>query len=155
MIPGWPYSFVAGLEPGRTSWVALLDAVRLRPDDDLTAVTAGQVRGFIEQIIAAGHWRDGDPPILVIFDAGYEPARLAWLLRHLPVQVLGRLGSNRVLRQPPPPREPGQMGAPARHGRELKLADEATHHRPDVTTTSRTSRYGAATACAWTGCTPG
>lgn len=29
MIPGWPYSFVAALEPGRSSWTALLDAVRL------------------------------------------------------------------------------------------------------------------------------
>ena len=26
MIPGWPYSFVAALEPGRTSWTAVLDA---------------------------------------------------------------------------------------------------------------------------------
>jgi hypothetical protein len=24
MIPGWPYSFVAALEPGRTSWTAIL-----------------------------------------------------------------------------------------------------------------------------------
>ena len=31
MIPGWPYSVVAALEPGRTSWVLPLDAVRLRP----------------------------------------------------------------------------------------------------------------------------
>ena len=31
MIPGWPYSFVAALEPGRTSWTAMLDAVRLGP----------------------------------------------------------------------------------------------------------------------------
>ena len=29
MIPGWPYSFVAALEPGRSSWTAVLDAVRL------------------------------------------------------------------------------------------------------------------------------
>ena len=92
MIPGWPYSLVAALEPGRTSWTRLLDAVRLGPDDDLAAVTAAQVRGVIERIIAAGHWHDGDPDIMVIFDAGYEPARLAWLLRDLPVQVLGRLG---------------------------------------------------------------
>src|SRR6266566_2258313 len=74
MIPGWPYSLVAALEPGRTSWTRLLDAVRLRPDDDLAAVTAAQVRGVIERIIAAGHWHDGDPDIMVIFDAGYEPA---------------------------------------------------------------------------------
>jgi len=45
MIPGWPYSLVAALEPGRTSWTRLLDAVRLGPDDDLAAVTAAQVRG--------------------------------------------------------------------------------------------------------------
>ena len=36
IIPGWPYSVVAALEPGRTSWTAVLDAVRLRPDDDET-----------------------------------------------------------------------------------------------------------------------
>ena len=149
MIPGWPYSFVAALEPGRSSWTRPLDVVRLGPADDLTVVTAGQVRGVIERIIAAGHWRQGDPDILVISDAGYEPARLAWLLVDLPVQVIGRLGSNRVLRQPPPPRGPGQMGRPPRHGCELKLADPATHPEPDVATTSQTSRYGTATASAW------
>jgi hypothetical protein len=26
MIPGWPYSVVAALEPGRTSWTAVLEA---------------------------------------------------------------------------------------------------------------------------------
>src|SRR6266576_1767509 len=149
MIPGWPYSLVAALEPGRTSWTRLLDAVRLGPDDDLAAATAAQVRGVIERIIAAGHWHDGDPDILVIFDAGYEPARLAWLLRDLPVQVLGRLGTNRVLRQAPPPRRPGQMGPPVRHGRELKLSDDAACPGPDVHTTTQTSRYGAADARAW------
>jgi len=29
MIPGWPYSVMAALEPGRTSWTAVLDAARL------------------------------------------------------------------------------------------------------------------------------
>jgi hypothetical protein len=38
MIPGWPYSFVAALEPGRTSWTAILDAQRLGPEDEDTAV---------------------------------------------------------------------------------------------------------------------
>ena len=44
MIPGWPYSVIAALEPGRTSWTAVLDAVRLGPDDDVAEVTAAQVR---------------------------------------------------------------------------------------------------------------
>ena len=149
MIPGWPYSFVAALGPGRTSWTALLDAVRLGPADDLTAVTAGQVREVAERIIAAGHWREGDPDIVVIFDAGYEPARLAWLLRGLPVQVLGRLASNRVLRQPPPPRQPGQRGRPVLHGREFKLSGDAAHPEPDVSTATETTRYGTAIAAAW------
>jgi hypothetical protein len=77
MIPGWPYSVVAALEPGRTSWTAVLDAVRLGPDDDEAAVTAAQVRDVVTRLIAAGHWRAGDPAILVIFDAGYDVPRLA------------------------------------------------------------------------------
>jgi DDE superfamily endonuclease len=44
MIPGWPYSVIAALEPGRTSWTLPLDAVRLGPADDAAAVTAAQVR---------------------------------------------------------------------------------------------------------------
>jgi hypothetical protein len=41
MIPGWPYSVVAALEPGGTSWTAVLDAVRLGPGDDEAEVTCG------------------------------------------------------------------------------------------------------------------
>src|SRR5499433_1818537 len=75
MIPGWPYSVIAALEPGRTSWTAVLDAVRLGPDDDEAEVTAGQVREVVARLAGAGHWREGDPAILVIFDAGYDVAR--------------------------------------------------------------------------------
>ena len=61
MIPGWPYSVIAALEPGRTSWTAVLDAVRLGPDDDEAEVTAAQVRGVVSRLINAGHWHEGDP----------------------------------------------------------------------------------------------
>jgi len=137
---------VAALEPGRSSWTLPLDAVRLGPDDDLAAVTAAQVRDVITRLIAAGHWHEGDPDIMVIFDAGYEPARLAWLLRDLPVQVTGRLGTNRVLRLPPPGRRPDQMGRPRRHGAELRLAADVARPEPDAVTTTVTSRYGTAVA---------
>ena len=112
MIPGWPYSVVAALEPGRTSWTAVLDAVRLGPDDDEAEVTAAQVREVITRLISAGHWREGDPPILVIFDAGYDPMRLAYQLADLPVEILGRLRSDRVLHFPVPQRRPGTSGRP-------------------------------------------
>ena len=149
MIPGWPYSVIAALEPGRTSWTAVLDAVRLGPDDDETEVTAAQVRDVITRLIAAGHWREGDPAILVIFDAGYDVTRLAWLLADLPVELLGRLRSDRVMQLPAPPRQPGTMGRPRKHGGELALADPATWPAPQVTTSTVTSRYGTAVAAAW------
>lgn len=92
MIPGWPYSFVAALESGRTSWCQLLDAVRLGPEDDVAEATAVQVRRVVEDLIAGGQWRAGDAEILVVFDAGYDAPRMAHLLAGLPVEVLGRCG---------------------------------------------------------------
>ena len=148
MIPGWPYSVIAALEPGRTSWTAVLDAVRLGPDDDEAEVTAGQVRNVVARLIAAGHWREGDPAILVIFDAGYDVTRLAYLLADLPVELLGRLRSDRVMLLPAPPRPPGP-GRPRKHGGELALADPGTWPAPQVTTSTITSRYGTAVAAAW------
>ena len=149
MIPGWPYSVIAALEPGRTSWTAVLDAVRLGPDDDETEVTAAQVREVVTRLAEAGQWRDGDLRILVVFDAGYDVTRLAWLLADLPVELLGRLRSDRVMWLPVPPRQPGTMGRPRKHGGELALSDPATWPAPQVVTTTVTSRYGTAAAAAW------
>jgi hypothetical protein len=149
MIPGWPYSVIAALEPGRTSWTAVLDAVRLGPDDDEAEVTAAQVRDVVARLIAAGHWREGDPAVLVVFDAGYDVTRLAWLLADLPVELLGRLRSDRVMLLPAPPRPPGAKGRPRKHGGELALADPATWPAPQAATSTVTSRYGTAVAAAW------
>jgi DDE superfamily endonuclease len=149
MIPGWPYSFVVALEPGRTSWTLPLDAVRLGPADDATLVTAAQVREVVERIIDAGHWRDGDPDILAVFDSGYDLTRLAWLLADLPVEVAGRLRSDRVMYFPAPPRPAGANGRPARHGAPLRLADPQTRPAPAAATDTGTTRYGTARAMAW------
>ena len=113
MIPGWPYSVIAALEPGRTSWTTVLDAVRLRPDDDETEVTAGQVRDVVARLIQARHWRQGDPAVLIVPGTGYDVTRLAWLLADLPVEVPGRLRADRVMQLPAPPRRPGTMAGRA------------------------------------------
>jgi DDE superfamily endonuclease len=146
MIPGWPYSVVAALEPGRTSWTAPLDAVRLCPDDDETAVTAAQVRDVVTRLIQVGQHKEGDPGILVVSGAGYDVTRLAFLLADLPAVLLGRLRSDRVLYFPAPPRAVGANGRPSRHGPGLKLADAGTWPGPPVTTTTQTTRYGTAVA---------
>jgi DDE superfamily endonuclease len=152
MIPGWPYSLVVALEPGRTSWTLPLDAVRLGPADDATEVTAAQVREVVIRLIKAGQWRDGDPDIVVVFDSGYDLTRLAWLLRDLPAEVAGRLRSNRVMYFPAPPRpaRPAATGGRRpRHGAALKLADPRTWPAPAAATVTATTRYGTATAMAW------
>ena len=149
MIPGWPYSIVAALASGRTSWTAVLDAVRLGPDDDATAVTAGQLRDVVTRLIAAGHWRPGDPEIEIVMDSGYDVTRLAFVLAELPVVLTGRLRSDRVMLRPAPPRHPGSTGRPLGTGRSLDLDQPATWPDPDHATTTQTIRYGLATASAW------
>ncbi len=115
----------------------------------MAEVTAAQVRDVITRLIGAGHWHAGDPAILVIFDAGYDVTRLSFLLSDLPVQLLGRLRSDRVMQLPAPPRQPHTMGRPRKHGGELALADPATWPAPQVATSTMTSRYGMAEAAAW------
>lgn len=150
MIPGWPYSVVAALETGRTSWTQILDAQRLRPGQDATTVTAGQVRDVVERLIHAAQWAGGDPEILIVLDAGYDVTRLAFLLADLPVELVGRLRSNRVLHYPAPPQRcDAKPGRRPRHGREFSLADPDTWPDPGVETVTDTSRYGTATAQAW------
>lgn len=154
-VPGWPYSFVVALETGRTSWTAPLDAVRLAPGTDLAAVTAEQIREVITRLTDAGHWRPGDLDIWIVMDAGYDGARIAWLLSDLPVQIVARLRSDRVLRRPAPPRPPGTTGRPPRHGGEFIFGDPASWGDPDVTSTTETRLYGTATAAPGTGYTHG
>jgi hypothetical protein len=152
MIPGWPYSWVAALEPGRTSRTLPLDAVRLGPEDDATEVTAAQLRDVIARLMAAGHWREGDPDIIIVLDAGHDPTRLAWLLADLPAGVTGRLRSDRVMHFPAPPRpaRPASTGGRRpRHGHKLAFGDPATWPEPAAVTRTETSRCGTAEAMAW------
>nr|WP_223243597.1 NF041680 family putative transposase [Streptomyces sp. CBMA123] len=154
MIPGWPYSFVAALEAGRTSWCQLLDAVRLGPEDDVAEVTAVQVRRVVEDLITAGRWHKGDPDILVVFDAGYDAPRMAYLLDRLPVEVLGRMRSDRVMRRPTPTqleysRAYPRGGRPPKHGKEFRFAKPETWGEPHTATVQVTDRYGTARAMAW------
>lgn len=138
------------MEAGRTSWTAVLDALRLDPGADGAAVTAAQVREVVERLLAADQWTDGDPEIVVVFDAGYDVPRIAYLLADLPVQVLGRMRSDRVLRRSAPPRVSNPVGGrPAKHGSEFAFADPDSWGSEQAVTTTNTRLYGRATARAW------
>ena len=149
MIPGWPYSFVAALGPGGSSWTLPLDAARIGPDDDETVVTAAQLREVTARLIAAGHWKDGDPPVLVALDAGYNASRLAWLLADLPVMLVVRVRSDRVFYGHVPPKAPGTPGRQGRHGTPVSCADPATWAGAQVSATAGSARYGPLAVTAW------
>ncbi|WP_243754529.1 NF041680 family putative transposase [Labedaea rhizosphaerae] len=152
MVPGWPYSVVVALETGRGSWTAPLDVVRLAPGDNAASVTARQIRGVVGRLIAAGHWSSGDPDILLVADAGYDGPRLAHVLGDLPITVLVRMRSDRVLHRPvrpQPPAMPRTRGRPRRHGGEFVFGDPDTWGEPDVLTETTTRLYGPALIRAW------
>lgn len=149
MVPGWPYSVIVALETGRSSWTAPLDAVRLAPGDDAANVTARQVRGVVQRLIAAGHWQPGDRDILLVADAGYDGPRLAYLLADLPISVLVRMRSDRVLRRASSSGPPQTAGRPRRHGGEFVFGDPGTWGEPDVDTHTQTRLYGPAWARSW------
>ena len=114
-VPGWPYSRVTAVDWGTSSWVYPVDAVRLEPGDDQVEVTAGQVRGLVARLEAAGRCgRAGQPVPVAIFDCGYSAPALTWALAGAGVQVLVRIGDGgrRVFFAAPPAREPGAAGRP-------------------------------------------
>ncbi|WP_433171342.1 S26 family signal peptidase [Actinoallomurus sp. CA-150999] len=45
----------------------------------------GSRRNPVGRLIAAGHWREGDPDILIVMNAGYDVTRLVFVLADLPV----------------------------------------------------------------------
>ncbi|HEV2348182.1 MAG TPA: transposase, partial [Actinocrinis sp.] len=145
---GWPFSFLVALQAGPGSFTAVLDAARIAPADDVTEVSAVQIRQAVERLVTAGWWRCGDPPIVIAVDAGYDVARLAFLLAGLPVELVGRVRADRVFHRPAPARKPGR-GRPARHGARFAFTDPATWGDPDQATCTQGTRYGTAGTQAW------
>jgi hypothetical protein len=148
-IPGWPYSVAAALGTGRSSWTAPLDIRRLAPQEDPTEATAAQIRELHARLTAVGQLPPEDPPLLVVLDSGYDLVRLTWLLGDLPIRLLGRLRSDRVLFTPAGPRRGTQPGRQPRHGHRFAFGDPTTHSEPHTTTSGSHPRYGATRARAW------
>jgi len=74
-------------------------------------------------------------------DAGYDLTYLAHVLAGLPVVLVGRLRSDRVmLRDAGPARSGLKGGRPRKHGGVLTFAKPDTWHEPEVTTCTDTAR---------------
>ncbi|MCX4681914.1 transposase [Streptomyces sp. NBC_01433] len=148
-IPGWAYSFVAVLEPGATSWTAILDAVRLGPADARPRSPPPSCGVSSSSSSLRGQWQADDPHIVIVADSGYDVTRLAWVLRDLPAELVGRVRSDRVIRLPKPPRMPGINGQPPKHGPEFRFTKPETWPEPAITTVTNTTHYGKAETQAW------
>lgn len=79
---------------------------------------------------------------------------MAHLLDGLPVEILGRMRSDRVMRRPTPTQLEyanacPRGGRPPKHGKEFRFAKPETWGEPDAATVQVTDRYGTAQAMAW------
>ncbi|MFF9690790.1 hypothetical protein [Streptomyces sp. NPDC014623] len=54
------------LKTGATSWT------RSGPADDVTSVTAAQLRDVVDRLSVVGQWQPGEPGILIVIDVGYD-----------------------------------------------------------------------------------
>ena len=148
-LPGWSYSMVVGIGWGSSSWVDPVEARRLAPDDEHTAVTVAQVRDLLADLAATGKQLPAAAPPLVLLDAGNDPSALAHELSSEHVQLLVRLNRKRVFYTDPGSRLPGQRGAPRRHGHRLALSDPDHALTPDLELTATSERYGTVRVQAW------
>ena len=118
------------------------------PADDATAVTAAQLRDVVDRLIAAGHWRPGDPDILIVMDAGYDVTRLAhscWpTCRSSWSGACARTGSCSATQAPP--LRPARRAAPQARRRPRPSPSPTPGTAPTHATTTETTRYGTAEA---------
>ncbi|MGW1529774.1 transposase [Streptomyces sp. NPDC002159] len=81
--------------------------------------------------LSAGQWAPGDPDITIVMDAGHDVTRLAWVLRDLPVELVGRVRGDRVMRLPKPSPKEYALAYPQGAGRRSTGQSSAsTNQRP-------------------------
>src|SRR5919109_1757540 len=101
IVAGWLYQWVAQVRLTADSWTAPLSVERVPPGANANGVAAQQVRRVVARRPA-----DGRLPVFV-FDAGYDPVRLAQALDlavgAVHAAILVRLRSGRCFYTDPPP----------------------------------------------------
>jgi hypothetical protein len=144
IVAGWAYQWLAQLNGRADSWTTPLDVQRLHPRQNATTVAVDQIKDLLGRLAAAG------APPLIVFDAGYDSARVTQGLAHLPVAVLVRLRAGRCFYADPPPAVPSpQGGRPRQHGAKFACADPATWPPPSAEHLATDEQYGTVRVRAW------
>jgi hypothetical protein len=148
IVAGWAYQLVAQLGFDRDSWVAPVDARRVRPSQDTDEVAAEQVWALVERL------PEPEAVPIFVFDAGYDPVKLQRALEGCPARILVRLHSNRVFYADPEEVEPRPVGRPRRHGEKFDLKDPASWPGPTREHRYESADYGSVRVRAWSGLHP-
>ncbi len=148
IVAGWAYQLVAQLGFERDSWVAPVDARRVRPAEKSDEAATEQVRALVKRLP-----EPKDLPIFV-FDAGYDPVKLQHGLEGCPARIVVRLHSNRVFYAEPEPPSPRPVGRPRRHGKKFDLKEPASWPEPWAEHRCESDDYGSVRVRCWSGLHP-
>jgi hypothetical protein len=89
---GWAYQLMVQLSFEHGSWVAPVDARRVKPAEDANEVAPGQVRALAQRL------PEPETGPICVFDAGYDPVKLQRELEGCPARILVRLHSKCFLK---------------------------------------------------------
>ena len=148
IVAEWSYQFIAELGFARGSWVAPVDAKRVRPAENANSVAVEQVKGLL--------WRLSRRPAvpLYVFDAGYDASRLSRELAGCRAQLLVRLNSRCCFYADPPVAPPSAPGRLRRHGRKFVCRVPTTWPEPTAEHLCRDADDGEVRVRAWSGLHP-
>ena len=141
VVAGWNYSWCAQLSETSSSWTALTDVSRVPIEIDAHEVAGQQMRRVIEQL-------QGAQPLFV-FDAGYDPTRLAEQLSEDEGAVLVRLRRNRCFYADPVEGQRAAVGRPPTHGAKFVCNSPSTWPRPEHEHSEDDEGYGHVRVRAW------
>jgi len=143
IVAGWAYQWINQLSFVHESWTAPLDARRVHPGEDANVLAATQIKDLVGRLPAES------PTPLFVFDAGYDPVKLALALGETKVAFLMRLRCDRCFYADPDPTCAAPTGRPRRHGHKLACNDPTTWPAPSAEYRTETAHYGSVRVRAW------
>ena len=142
---GHRYSFLSQLVDSDSSWLAPLDVERIGPGSTPVGIALTQVARLAQT---------SSEPVIALGDREYgvnDVLRVIPKLPGVPVHFVARLRTNLVFYQPPPPRQPGQKGAPRKYGARVQLNDPSTWPEPQWVGSATTKRGETVELRGWSG----
>lgn len=142
---GHRYSFLSQVVDADGTWLAPLDVERIGPG----STPVGTALTHLARLA-----QTSAEPIIGVGDREYGVNDLLRVVRQVPgvaVRFVARLRTNLVFYQPPPPRQPGQQGAPRKYGPRIQLNDPTSWPEPEWTGTSTSARGERIELRGWAG----